>query len=176
MKIDTATLQNLQAAAEAVKFNQDNFFERVHKEPSEVQYQEQSFVAQVDKFNSSYNVPQTADSSGADKQGFSLGFFGDVLDVVNPLQHIPVVSNIYRQVSGDDIRGLSRVAGGALYGGPIGAASSAVNAIVEAQTGRDIGGHIFAFDGKGNAVNKPAPNYQEMTAKYTHQMQNNYND
>jgi hypothetical protein len=70
--------------------------------------------------------------------------FGDFLDVINPLQHIPIVSTIYREMTGDDISPGARVAGGALFGGPIGLAVAAVNAIVESTTGDDIGENLIA--------------------------------
>lgn len=57
--------------------------------------------------------------------------FGDVIDVFNPLQHIPVVGHIYRKFTGDHIDPAIRVAGGALFGGPIGAALSAVSVAVD---------------------------------------------
>ncbi len=52
--------------------------------------------------------------------------FRDVLDLVNPLQHIPLVGNLYRRMSGDILDPAIRVAGGALFGGPIGAGLAAV--------------------------------------------------
>jgi hypothetical protein len=73
-----------------------------------------------------------------------LDFF-DLLDIINPLQHIPVISTLYRRLTGDELAAGPRVLGGALYGGPIGAASSLVNAIVEGQTGKDIGEHAAAW-------------------------------
>jgi hypothetical protein len=74
--------------------------------------------------------------------------FGDILDIINPLQHIPVVSTIYRAITGDEISPGARVAGGALYGGPIGFAVATANALVEAATGEDIGDTILtAFTG-----------------------------
>ena len=39
--------------------------------------------------------------------------FADFIDIINPLQHIPVVATIYRAMTGDDIDPGSRVAGGA---------------------------------------------------------------
>lgn len=60
--------------------------------------------------------------------GFS---FKDVLDLVNPLQHIPVVGNLYRKLTGEVIAPAIRLAGGALFGGPLGAALSAVGLMVE---------------------------------------------
>ena len=41
--------------------------------------------------------------------------FWDFVDIVNPLQHIPVVNTIYRELTGDTIKGVSRVIGGGLY-------------------------------------------------------------
>ncbi|KAB7742346.1 hypothetical protein F2P47_03530 [Parvibaculum sedimenti] len=70
--------------------------------------------------------------------------FGDVLDTLNPLQHIPVVSSIYRELTGDTISPGARVAGGALYGGPIGLVASVFDAAVEAVSGSDLGEHAIA--------------------------------
>lgn len=77
---------------------------------------------------------------GAD--GFN---FLDLLDVINPLQHIPFVSTLYRALTGDTIAPASRVAGGALFGGPIGAAVSLVNSIVADWSGKDVSDHVVAF-------------------------------
>ena len=65
--------------------------------------------------------------------------FRDLIDIVNPLQHIPVIGNIYRQVTGDEIKNVSRIAGGALFGGIAGAAVGAVNALAVHKTGEDFG-------------------------------------
>ena len=46
--------------------------------------------------------------------------FWDVLDMINPLQHIPGVSTIYRAITGDEIAPLPRVVGDMLFGGPMG--------------------------------------------------------
>jgi hypothetical protein len=50
--------------------------------------------------------------------------FGDIIDIVNPLQHIPIINSIYRKISGDTIAPAMEIAGGALFGGPIGAFTS----------------------------------------------------
>ena len=71
--------------------------------------------------------------------------FWDLLDVINPLQHIPIVNDIYQELTGDKIGVGARLAGGTLYGGPIGLIASAVNCIVEEETGADIGGHVMAL-------------------------------
>jgi hypothetical protein len=70
--------------------------------------------------------------------------FGDFLDVINPLQHIPVVSTLYRELTGDEISPAARMAGGALFGGPIGFAAATVNSVVEMSTGSDVGETVIA--------------------------------
>lgn len=70
--------------------------------------------------------------------------FSDVMDVVNPLHHIPVVSSVYRNMTGDEISATARIVGGTIYGGPIGAASSLANAIVSEHSGRDLSEHAMA--------------------------------
>ncbi len=57
--------------------------------------------------------------------------FSDILDVVNPLQHIPVVSTLYRRLTGDHIDPAMQLAGGALYGGPIGVGLSALGLLFD---------------------------------------------
>ena len=64
--------------------------------------------------------------------------FGDLVDIVNPLQHIPVLSTLYRNVTGDEIRSSGRVLGGAIFGGPLGAGGSLMNVVVKDSTGKDI--------------------------------------
>jgi hypothetical protein len=70
--------------------------------------------------------------------------FSDLLGVINPLQHIPVVGTLYRELTGDTISPAAQIAGDALYGGLIGLGSSIVNEVVQSTTGNDIGGHIWA--------------------------------
>ncbi len=72
------------------------------------------------------------------------GFY-DLLDMVNPLQHVPLVNYAYRAISGDTIKPASQVIGGALFGGPAGAAVGIVNAVMAEETGRDAGEHALAF-------------------------------
>ena len=40
--------------------------------------------------------------------------FWDVLDIINPLQHIPLLSIVYREITGDTLHPTARVLGGAL--------------------------------------------------------------
>lgn len=78
--------------------------------------------------------------------------FGDIIDMVNPLQHIPIVAYIYRNVTGDEIRPISQVVGGAVFGGALGAAGGLVNVIVQKETGKDIAENAVSF-----ALNSDVP-------------------
>ena len=70
--------------------------------------------------------------------------FGDIVDTINPLQHIPIVATIYRNMTGDKIGAVPRIVGGALWGRIGGFVLGFVNAIVDHITGKDIGDHIYA--------------------------------
>ncbi len=74
--------------------------------------------------------------------------FADLLDVINPLHHIPLVSTAYQEFTGDTITTGARIAGGALFGGPIGLFASIANSIFEQETGADIGKNLFAAAAK----------------------------
>ncbi|MFN7114619.1 MAG: hypothetical protein ACK4PK_09725 [Alphaproteobacteria bacterium] len=95
-----------------------------------------------------------AASSSKEGGGF-IAFIKTVLDIINPLQHIPVISTMYRHITGDEISPVARIAGGALFGGPVGLAAGVVNAAVENSTGKDIGGNMLAMVSGGDK--KPSP-------------------
>jgi len=69
--------------------------------------------------------------------------FGDILDMINPLHHIPLVGTVYREITGDQIKPIGKIIGGGVFGGPIGAASGIVNVIAEEETGNDLAGNAF---------------------------------
>lgn len=107
--------------------------------------------------------PTTATPPAAAREPAAEGLWGrdgfgfdDLVDIVNPLQHLPVVGNIYRAVSGDEIGHAPRLAGGFLFGGLIGGAMAAVNVAVDASTGRDLGEHAIAWLA-GDEKAGPAP-------------------
>ncbi|MFN4353933.1 hypothetical protein [Parvibaculum sp.] len=70
--------------------------------------------------------------------------FADLVDTLNPLQHIPVVSELYRHVTGDRISPQARVAGGTLYGGPIGGVASVLSLAISGNGEKGVGDTIFA--------------------------------
>ena len=69
--------------------------------------------------------------------GDTLGF-DDLLDIVNPLQHIPIVNTVYRDLTGDQIDPWARVVGAGLYGGPLGVLMAGIDAAMMQETGRDL--------------------------------------
>jgi hypothetical protein len=83
--------------------------------------------------------------------------FWDVLDIVNPLQHIPIVGTIYRAVTGDEIKPAMQIGGDILYGGVIGGMASIANAVLQEASGKDLGGHIMAGLGFGEDGGKTPP-------------------
>ena len=88
-----------------------------------------------------------AEHADGGKQVGSLGSF-DLLDIVDPLHHIPVVSTVYRQTAGVEISPPARMLGGALFMGRIGFIASAFNAVTDAVIGTDISESLFeAFAG-----------------------------
>ncbi len=100
--------------------------------------------------------PADAASIPAGRKEFALfgedGFtFADLIDIVNPLQHIPVIGTIYRRITGDTLDPGARLAGGALFGGPIGVAVASMNAALEDATERDAGEHVLALFEGGEA-------------------------
>jgi hypothetical protein len=91
--------------------------------------------------------------SNNEKNGFS---FAGFLDIINPLQHIPIISSLYRRLTGDEITPVGRVAGDTLFFGVIGLASALVNTAIEKATGKDAGDHVMtALLGEKNKASDP---------------------
>jgi len=114
---------------------------------------------------------ETAEAGGSAKAGEQKEMFGedglgfsDILDIVNPLQHIPLVSTIYRAVTGDEISPGARMAGGTLFGGPIGLAGAiAVNAI-EDHSGQSMEDRVAGLFGADKDSAAPADAARTQTA------------
>ncbi len=68
--------------------------------------------------------------------------FDEFLDIINPLHHIPVVSTVYRAITGDQISPESRFFGGMLFGGPGGAIAAGIASLFEEASGGDLGQHL----------------------------------
>jgi hypothetical protein len=73
--------------------------------------------------------------------------FETLLDTVNPLQHIPGVSSAYQAVTGDKSSAVAEMAGGFLFGGPMGLVAGAASSFLEMLTGKSLSEHATAFFG-----------------------------
>ena len=91
------------------------------------------------------SVPVQTEPSLASHWGIADFSFHDLLSVVNPLQHLPIISTVYRAITGDTIRPLERIAGDSLYGGLWGFVSSVANVAYQEATGKDFGDTVLAF-------------------------------
>ncbi len=87
------------------------------------------------------------------EDGFS---FGDLIDMINPLQHIPVVSSLYRSLTGDEASAGSRLAGGAIFGGVGGLVSAFFHHAIEEETGQSLTEQVVAW-AKGDEPPAIAP-------------------
>ncbi len=79
------------------------------------------------------------------KDGFD---FADILDIINPLQHLPIISRLYRQQTEDEASEGSRLLGGMVFGGLmggiVGAISALTNSVVRHETRQDLGDFLIA--------------------------------
>lgn len=100
-----------------------------------------------------------AQAAQAGGEGFLETAFDDLLDIVNPLQHLPVVGTLYRAITDDRIGTVAKVAGDALYGGLWGAVGAVADSAFEAVTGKDFGSTLLALagDALGLDDDKAAP-------------------
>ena len=105
-------------------------------------------------FNGDTQV-NSAQTDTAEQSGEPFGF-GDLLDMVNPLHHIPVVGHAYRELSGDTIRPIGNIIGGGIFGGPLGVVSGLVNTVIQEETGKDVTGNAMAM-----MLHGEAPSYKK---------------
>ena len=97
--------------------------------------------AREQALNSGEGSDQSADSS-------ALGtLFDTVVDTVNPLQHVPGVSSAYQAVTDDTMNPIASMAGGFLFGGPVGLIAGAAKSFLEMVTGKSVGQHAMAMFG-----------------------------
>lgn len=73
--------------------------------------------------------------------------FSDVLDILNPLQHIPIINTIYQHLTGDNEGAVADVAGGTLWTGPIGLVTSLIDLAVKSDTGKSVSDNILSWLG-----------------------------
>ncbi len=110
----------------------------------------QAVLPWLDRSVTTASLAQAVNSTKTEGKGFHPfgedGFsFLDLIDVVNPLHHIPVVGPLYRDITGDVIDLLPQIAGSTLFFGPIGAGLAAVDVVLKETTGSNTGDHILAM-------------------------------
>ncbi len=102
------------------------------------------------------------------KENSSSFGFDDLLDIVNPLQHIPVISTIYRHLTGDTIGTPEKIAGDTLYGGGTGLLCSLGDSLFQELTGKSVGDTVYAMvvgdDAPKTAIASAAPPSSETPA------------
>jgi hypothetical protein len=72
-------------------------------------------------------------------------FLDNLLDIVNPLEHLPVIGTVYSELTGDKPGDFEQIAGDTLYGGPIGFVSSLASVGFEKLTGKDFGDTVWGW-------------------------------
>lgn len=73
----------------------------------------------------------------------------ELFDTVNIAQHIPIMSSLYQDMTGEGMSAAASLAGGFLYGGPTGLALSAADLMVKGVTGTTVSDAIVDFDYAG---------------------------
>ncbi|MDP2699224.1 hypothetical protein [Thalassospira sp.] len=121
-------------------------------------------VAATSNTASATGPDASSNADEAEGRSFSEVLFGedgfeftDMLDVINPLQHIPIVGMLYRSITGDELGNGARVAGGTLFGGIFGLAGAAIDAVVDMTTGQDTGSHVMAVFESGEEAPDEGP-------------------
>ncbi|HXP74761.1 MAG TPA: hypothetical protein VN823_11500 [Stellaceae bacterium] len=109
-------------------------------------------------------ISQPAPDDGKPHLWGQKGFhFHDLLDALNPLQHLPVISTVYRWITGDTIGNIPRIVGDAIYGGIPGFVSGLFGVLLKEETGKDVGEHVVAtlFGDSNSAPTPPAQSAQQ---------------
>ncbi len=107
--------------------------------------------------NSEYNLDKKS-AQGKQSDAASAGentTFGDMLEMFNPLQHLPVISHFYRAESGNNIPAAAKIVGAGLLGGVVGAVGSAAVSLIEAVSGEPILQMSMLGDGADDAQHQP---------------------
>ena len=100
----------------------------------------------VDEAQSSYSFLQDISKVSFGEDGFGLN---ELFDTVNIAQHIPIMSSLYQDMTGEGMSAAASLAGGFLYGGPTGLALSAADLMVKGVTGTTVSDAIVDFDYAG---------------------------
>lgn len=108
----------------------------------------------------------------APQQTNNVGFdtlLGTVVDTVNPLQHLPGVSTAYQAVTDDTMNPIASMAGGFLFGGPMGLAAGAASSFIEMITGKSLSEHASAFFGGAEDAGEDGARHVKMADGTMHE-------
>lgn len=108
--------------------------------------------------------PAAQSRAASAPSGGGESFFSELLDIVNPLQHLPVIGTIYRALTGDRVDAFAKVAGDALYGGVWGAAGAVADVAFEAATGKSVEDTVLALFDSSDDETRVAANLTAPTA------------
>ena len=98
-------------------------------------------------------------------QGEDSGF-ATLLDIINPLQHIPVLNTLYRAATGDTISSPARILGDAVFGGPLGLLAGITNSVVAEISGQDVGEHLLASFSPDKSINSNGISVAQAAQEY----------
>ena len=108
-------------------------------------------------------VPTRIDVHPEPTQGSDSTFFGkdgltfrDVVDAINPLNHIPIISDLFASATEHKASTASKLVGGTLLGGPIGFVASLANVIFEEAAGKSPAMAVYAAITEDNATTQVA--------------------
>lgn len=103
-------------------------------------------------------VVQTDSSEQSQFQASDEGLsFDEVLNSLNPLHHVPIVSTIYQAVSGEKIGIGPRMIAATILGGPVGLIIAGIAAFIEEMSGGTIAEHAVALFEGTTGDGEPAP-------------------
>ncbi|MBM3522651.1 MAG: hypothetical protein FJX57_06815 [Alphaproteobacteria bacterium] len=80
--------------------------------------------------------------------------FSDLIALINPLQHLPIIGPLYRKLTGDEPHPAVKAVGGLIFGGPSGLMGAVLGHVLEQTTGKsmiDIVADVFS-----GSASKPA--------------------
>lgn len=90
-------------------------------------------------------VARVAEAAKAESGEKKESFFQHILDIINPLQHLPIVGTIYRAATGERLDPVEKIGGSALYGGLWGAVTAVADVAFEAITGKSVEDTVMAW-------------------------------
>jgi hypothetical protein len=82
--------------------------------------------------------------------------FADALDIVNPLQHLPLIGTLYRKLTHDEMGTPEKIIGDTLFGGLPGLISSVADTAFEKITGKNFADTALSLFDSGDEQPKLA--------------------